>query len=397
MSATANELNADAVSGYFHVLGRSIERRCEAGSQMAERFPDVATQVLAETEVPPAVTPESILRHALSPHAQLERQSDPSASFGQPPITLFRSEHFYIDALYWLDGTTDIHEHRFSGAFRVLAGSSLHAVYDFADRLEVRPTFHLGSASLREAEALRAGDVRPIRSGHEFIHSLFHLERPSVTVVVRTYSDSWTGPQLSYEKAGIGYKPGAPDDPLHKRVQALLTLAELAPDDARRAAEDLIPVDMETAWTVIRYWFGGVGQEGVDDLVAAIDRHYGDFSVTVQRALEERRREQAIISRRRMLRSPDHRLFLALLLNLPDWMSVRSIVSSLFPDDEPEATLARWLTELAAPENRGASGLRLSEEQIRSVVSAIRTGSNAGLVEVAATLRQSPLLADLLR
>jgi hypothetical protein len=34
-----------------------------------------------------------------------------------------------IEALFWVDGTTSIHQHSFSGAFQVLAGKSIHSRY----------------------------------------------------------------------------------------------------------------------------------------------------------------------------------------------------------------------------------------------------------------------------
>src|SRR5436190_12974294 len=54
-----------------------------------------------------------------------------SKEFAQPGITVFSAERFYIEVLCWMDGTTAIHQHSFSGAFHVMAGSSIHSTYRF--------------------------------------------------------------------------------------------------------------------------------------------------------------------------------------------------------------------------------------------------------------------------
>ena len=42
-------------------------------------------------------------------------------------------------------------------------------------------------------------------AGPEFIHSLFHLERPSMTVVVHNGSSGQPFPQYDYRLPGLGF------------------------------------------------------------------------------------------------------------------------------------------------------------------------------------------------
>src|SRR5262249_38085080 len=146
--------------------------------------------------------------------------------FGQPPVTLYRARDFYISALYWLEGTTDIHEHGFSGAFRVLEGSSIHAVYDFSRPATITPRLAYGHLLLSEAELLRKGATRRIQLGGEFIHSLFHLDSPSVTIVVRTGREGLR--QNSYCRPGVAFDPLFDDPALQRRMLALETMRAFA-------------------------------------------------------------------------------------------------------------------------------------------------------------------------
>src|SRR5215211_7153732 len=138
---------------------------------------------------------------------ELPEQPDIQGAFGQPPITLFNGHRFYIDVYYWLDGTTAIHQHAFCGAFQVLQGSSILSQYDFFEKRRINPHFLTGDIRLRSVELLRGGDVRQILPSREYIHSLFHLERPSVTLIIRTRHSPSGAPQYSYLKPYFATDP----------------------------------------------------------------------------------------------------------------------------------------------------------------------------------------------
>src|SRR5207247_11468909 len=93
----------------------------------------------------------------------------------------FVANGFYIDIYFWLDGTTDKHQHAFAGAFQVLLGSSIHSHYRFAVEKRINPHFSIGRLSINDVELLSAGDIKRIIPGSNYIHSLFHIDRNSAT------------------------------------------------------------------------------------------------------------------------------------------------------------------------------------------------------------------------
>src|SRR5688572_18357383 len=129
---------------------------------------------------------------------RIPHQIDLDSEFGQPPLSVYAEERFFIQVIFWRDGTTAVHQHAFSGAFGVLAGGSIHSEYEWVPRRRVNAHLHFGDIERTKLELLAAGDVRPIASGRRLIHSLFHLDRPSISVVVRTAQDADTGPQYTY-------------------------------------------------------------------------------------------------------------------------------------------------------------------------------------------------------
>jgi len=141
--------------------------------------------------------------------------------FGQPSLLLHRGHRFAIEVLFWLDGTNVIHQHLFSGAFHVLQGSSVHSRFEFRAGSRVNSGMWLGDVVLTGVELLRRGDTRPIRAGSAGIHSLFHLDRPSVTLLVRTLNEADRQPQLAFVRPFLAFDPFLKDDVLARQETML--------------------------------------------------------------------------------------------------------------------------------------------------------------------------------
>lgn len=77
-------------------------------------------------------------------------------------------------------------------AFKVPIASALKNTA--SDRLS------MGRTNFLNSELLRRGDVRTIHSGGRLIHALFHLDRPSVSLVVRTFNLDKGQPQYYYSR-----------------------------------------------------------------------------------------------------------------------------------------------------------------------------------------------------
>lgn len=132
----------------FQELGCRLERRWLATNYNEEFFPQLAVEELSRESLHQHVTPSQVADWLFEPNPHF-RQPNASELFGEPPVLLFQGPRFYIEALYWFSGTTSIHEHSFSGAFAVLAGSSLHSHWRFKGRPQAVGRFsHRGSAPI---------------------------------------------------------------------------------------------------------------------------------------------------------------------------------------------------------------------------------------------------------
>lgn len=165
---------------FFRRLGDDLTARWRARGNREEEFPAIAADHNAPSHVRPAEILDWVLQADALPY------QEPSEI--DLALTLYWSERFAIYALFWVDGTTLIHDHDAWGAFQVLAGSSLHTTFSFDESERVTSCVALGELKLRKLETLRQGDVREVAVGRAFIHSLFHLDRPSVTIAIFTKS-----------------------------------------------------------------------------------------------------------------------------------------------------------------------------------------------------------------
>ncbi len=332
---------------FFRDLGLTILERWQRADFDGRAFPDIAAAALSERPPSRHVDPIDVIRWVHETPA-LVPQADLRASFGQPPITVFQCERFHIDVLFWVDGTTSIHQHGFSGAFHVMQGSSIESNFRFAPRRRYSEYLMSGKLELNGVELRAKGDVRAVPAGPEFVHALFHLDRPSVSVVVRNPSDALAGPQYSYLRAGLAYDGHAKTEAMTRTLQTLDLLRAIdSPEFESLARASVLRADSFLALKILMHL--GSRMEPHERYVAflrtLLPAHEELVGVLLAHA-ERDRRERHIISRRQLAKQAEHRFFLALLLNLDHRAGILDMVRRGFPDREPVNAIMGWLEEL---------------------------------------------------
>ncbi|HEV7797268.1 MAG TPA: hypothetical protein VGO73_03870 [Pyrinomonadaceae bacterium] len=343
----------------FQKLGALVENRWRAENYSEQLFPEIAAQALAETDLPARVDPWEIIRWVHTA-VTLPEQHDVEGRFGNPPITLFSGPRFYIDVYYWLDGTTSIHQHSFTGAFQVLLGSSIHSRYSFSEDRIINEHFSVGELALEEVQLLKLRDVRTIRAGRNFIHSLFHLDRPSATITIRTQHTPSAALQYDYRKPHFALDPFFRNPVLIKKLQTLGLLLGMKHKDADAMIGDLVcRSDFHTAYLILAETFQQLQSNEMDTLFglstgkdrfkAILERckdTHGELTDLVLPVLEEQERQGSITKRRGTITKDAHRFFLALLLNVPSRDKVLELVKQRYPEQDPVETILDWVEEL---------------------------------------------------
>lgn len=327
-------------------LGAEIEHAWRDAQYRTEEFAPIAHAALEKRTLPANTSIERIFRWFVS-SPQIPHQP-PHFAFGEPPIQLYTGRRFYIEALFWTDGTTSIHQHSFSGAFQVVLGSSIHTTYTFERNEVINRELQLGTLAADRSEFLRPGDTRRIVSGERFIHSLFHLERPSLTLVVRTKHDAGTDPQYSYLHPGIAYDPFIPDERSSRLMRLLDVLDHRLPETTRLLADVAESTDLGSVVAMLMHWFRvrPIDPDASEAMLAIVERRHRALTTNLRHAIQEARRQTLIIHRRRSNHLPEHRFFLALLLNVGNREQILRFVEQQYPGADPIDLVMTWIEEL---------------------------------------------------
>lgn len=342
------------MNAFFKELGRVVLERWKRENFSLAKFPEIARVALEER--PPAQhvdLPSFVREFLLNDEQPFQTQS----GFGQPELVAYDHPRFYIQILFWLDGTTDIHQHEFSGAFHVMAGSSIHAHFEFENAQAVTPHFSMGDVCMKKIELLETGRTVPIISGQRCIHSLFHLDTPSITVVVRTQNDPGSSPQFNYLPPHIAMDPVFADFLTMRRKQ-LIDLLETIEDPTYPdlVFEMIAELDFERGFYILQHAMGHLRELGDwEAALTAFQEKHGTLAAGVGATLDECLRRDIIKGMRNSIAEPEHRFFLALLLNVSKRSDLLALVAQRFPEAAAVETVLRWAEELGETSECGTA------------------------------------------
>lgn len=361
----------------FVALGDEVAQRWEARNLNSDDFSEIATSSLEASDVLITTTLEDIAGWLTSSRV-LPAQT--LRDFGQPPINLYNGRGFHIELLVWVDVPTSIHQHAFHGAWGVLRGSSLHSEYSFAISERINDQLLLGELTYRSSEFLKRGDVRTIYAGDRFMHSLLHLEPPSVSVVVRTENDTRYHPQYTYYPPSLAADPFYRPEPLATQLVLLESLRRTEPPLFWSLALSLVQDrDLWMAYKVLEIAaFAGVENENFVTLMEVLRSRHASMAEKLSAMLVARRQKEAIVHRLKTTTQRDHRLLLALLLSVPNRDSILHVVRASFPSEDPVEKLMSWLRELADIPD---FGLSLDKASSRVLEYILRDATHAQIQE----------------
>jgi hypothetical protein len=344
----------------FNKLGAEVEILWRDQNYDEMVFPEIAANALKAANLPAKISAWEVIEWTLG-ETNLPEQKDLAGNFGDPPITIYNSPRFHIDVYFWLEGTTAIHQHAFCGAFQVLHGSSIHSWYEF-DRQESINTFtEIGNINLRLCELLNVGDVLAINAGKQYIHGLFHLEQPSATIVVRTHKSPMFLPQFSYYKPFLAIDPFFEEPNTTKKMQCVTALIRSKhPKTDEYIADWLKIADFQTTFKILstlrtylqsnqidQLFNLAAPQNRFDALLEIVRERHGERANIFPQVFEYLDKQDEIVRRRGYVTEPEHRFFLALLLNVEGRERIFSLVKERFPDSEPLDKVLDWTFDLA--------------------------------------------------
>ena len=352
----------------FTELGETVEKLWVDKNYDEELFPEIAAQALKEVNLPEKVTAWEVLDWTLA-QTNLPAQKDLPGRFGDPPITLYNSPRFHVDTYFWLEGTTSIHQHAFCGAFQVLHGSSIHSWYEFDAKEKINSFTQVGDIDLKQCELLKVNDVQEIWAGKQYIHSLFHLDQPSVTIVVRTHKSPLYLPQFDYKKPFLAMDPFFEDPDTIKKMQCITALIRSKRDDVDKYITEMLEkADFQTTFGILSTVKGYIQQNLIDHMfeldapkerfeafLRVVKKRHGDLADVFPKVFKHQEKQNEILNRRHYITDAEQRFFLALLLNLEGRENIFPLIKQRFEDADPMDKVLDWIFDLSQTRVMGAN------------------------------------------
>lgn len=356
-STDTPEKTVHRVESFFKVLGDTITAKLGDGREaVCANLERVAAEQLMAFNPSAHITHDDLVDYVLGADT-LCKQADLDGKFAEPPLSLYHGGEFDISALIWLDGTTSIHQHSFCGAFHVLAGSSIHSRYRFdANQLpkNLQPAI-AGRLQLLDLEVLHTGDTRTITRGCELIHSLFHMDRPSVTIVIRTNTDDFASEvQYDYRWPGLAHNPFQRHAPTTRKLQYLRMLRVLDETTVHTHLQRVLAkADLLLAYLLIseqtRISADVQQARTLSDMCTALPANEREL---LAQAAHNDLLSRTVVDCRRKLHNPGHRYLLALLLNVFDRQDLLRLVQREFRVTDPVDQVMTWIAEMTGNTER---------------------------------------------
>lgn len=318
-----------------------------------------------------------------------------ASRFSDLQLVIHRSEDVIVELLFWMTGTTSVHDHAFAGAFMVVDGRSLHVDYQFEKDADGTRNFATGTLYSRTARILRRGTVCAIEPGSAGTHSVFHLDAPSVTLLIRTPVREQWWPQYEYRGGSIAVNSGELAIGLVKRIQALKLLAAVEPERFRAALCSVLEKESpEEAYWMWRSLDSEILRLAPSAAAAAREAlHAGAAGFVIEQAIAREKAVARLVGLRRHGGAPAQRELLAMMMNLGDLVKWREVMrgageSALSGISMPalEQCLADILVK-AAPQASSADGVRRVAELLHPLLATPQSVSDAEAAERSSLLR----------
>jgi hypothetical protein len=146
-------------------------------------------------------------------------------------------------------------------------------------------------------------------------------------------------------------------DTLTMRRKQLLDVLEQGDDPAYAGLvnEMLGTLDFERGFYILQHSMAALQHRGEWEAAVKVFRQrHGKLAAGVQVTLEEGLRRDLIKNMRSSIATPEHRFFLALLMNAPTRADLLTLVKRRYPKPAPLETVMRWAQELTLISDEGA-------------------------------------------
>lgn len=350
------------------LLGKKISLITQGATYNESDFSKIAFKELKKSNIQYDISGSELLAYQLNDISRLAHNKE---NFSDFPVILFENDDFIIQALHWYEASTSIHDHRFDGAFKVLKGSSIETTYDFKTNDDSSSRTQSGNLVKRRIRHLQVGDTCEINGGSQYIHSLFHIESPSITLIIRTHSKDSYPAQRDY------YAPSLSSECFYQRKEADKLAAIINVDAGRLFSFDKsfyqqLFDDLEK-FQILRL-LPALVQKNDNLIKEVLTNKYGEQEAAeIIEVTELTRCRHQLNFLRKGVTDYKSRLVLAVMINSSTRAETRQLMADILPDAIYEDEVSKFIKHMV--ENRWIA-LSIQGESISDIITAAVTASN---------------------
>jgi hypothetical protein len=364
-------------------MGDTIDKRWSRSGHKPNELSSIACESIKAAAIHRSIDEDEVIRWVYCIQ-RLPEQFDGLGRFGRPPLTVWTSRHLLIDLYFWTVPEISIHDHAFVGAFTNLMGDSLHCLYQFEASEPASLGIGVGKLYLEKVEYLEPGSIRPFQAEPRFIHRVWHLSCPTITLAVRTKEQPYAKFQYDYLMPGLAVESRASTSIEFKRRRQFLNyLFERKHSSRRQFAEQLIR--NSDAWESFHYlsdllkYRARMEQEDgveIEQLSNAFRETHERWIHTALRALD-----YSVVVRSiqwHNLSSLEQRFLLVLLCTFAEQRPIVEWIGRRYPTSSWQELIVKWLVEIV---ERDAVGFELDPMHIQIVMHLLSAPSDNSIIE----------------
>jgi hypothetical protein len=362
-------------------LAARIDREWKSAGSRISAFPAIAARALTDAQPHRQYDLPSLAEWTLSQRT-FPQTCNPFGPSGPPAFTIWSDGRFFANVYAYATPEVVIHDHDFAGAFANLSGTNIHATYEFAGPERIVPAVHVGKLAVHEVEVVRPGDVRRIDPGRRFIHQVWHVDQPTVVLVIRTGPRSAPSRrQFQYLRAGFATEVFRNDSMsldaperfryTRKMAECLRTESGGGIDYLKLLLQHEQPWD--AAWHLLENWRYLRAHGALEELIRLGARHQGAWFAGLSDAGSEVDLFNSI--QWAGVQSVQDRIALALLLTFHGWRPMREWLERLLPGASPEDRFVESLRRLG---DEGVIPLQLGAEGQAMLSCILKSDGNRG-------------------
>lgn len=313
-----------------------------------QAFPEIAATALEQVAAHRSLSSAQLVGAVLARDGRRSLRTHSAANV----VTLYSSPRFDILAHLWVDGLATPHQHGWAGAYQVIEGSSVRCHFELEEPRRVRANFHLGVLRAHNLGYLTAGAVVAVPAGSGLIHALSHVERPSLSISVRTPEP--TALTLDYLRPGLAYQVGGIDATTQDRLKCVDMLMLTDDHTWITALEVLVSEhDLVTAFFALQGAAMSPRPIPASVLASGRERHGPAFDV-IEASLADIARTMLFQNLRHSIVDPDLRFFLGGLYLARSRGELVELIARRHPGAAPGPLMGTWLARLLIERDDGA-------------------------------------------